>query len=88
VPEVKLRHQQVQIAVCLSMTCGGASLKAVPAENTAVNKMTSTTLFKIRGVLGVELCPTMTVFSRGRCSDGKEWIPCSGETTQASPVAR
>jgi hypothetical protein len=42
-PEVKLRHQQVQITV--------------PSENTAVNEMTSATLLKIEGISGVELHP-------------------------------
>jgi hypothetical protein len=26
--------------------------------------------------------PIVMVFGKGRCSDGKEWIPCSGGTTQ------
>jgi hypothetical protein len=50
VPEVKLCHQQVQIAICPSMIHGGASLKTVPPENTTVNKMTSATFLKIGGV--------------------------------------
>jgi hypothetical protein len=57
VPEVKLRHQQVQIAVCSSMTRGGTSLRTVPLENMAVNEMTSATLLKIGGVSGAELRP-------------------------------
>jgi hypothetical protein len=32
--------------------------------------------------------PTAMVFSRGRCSDGKEWISSSGGTTQTSLMAR
>jgi hypothetical protein len=57
VSEVKLRHQQVKIVVCLSITHGDASLRAVPSENTAVNEMTSTTLLKIGSVSGAELRP-------------------------------
>jgi hypothetical protein len=57
VPDVKLRHQQVQIAVCPSMTRGGTSLRATPPENTAVNEMTSATLLKIGGVSGAEHRP-------------------------------
>jgi hypothetical protein len=56
-PEVKLHHQQVQIIACPSMMRGGASLRAVPPENTVVNEMTSTTLLKIRGISGAELRP-------------------------------
>jgi hypothetical protein len=57
VPVVKLCHQQVQIVVCLSMMCSGASLRVVPSENTVVNEMTSTTLLKIGGVAGAKLRP-------------------------------
>jgi hypothetical protein len=57
VPKVKLRHQQVQITICPSMTCDGASLRAVPLENTSVNEMTSATLLKIGGVSSTELRP-------------------------------
>jgi hypothetical protein len=32
--------------------------------------------------------PTAMVFSRGRRSNGKEWISCSDMTTQTCPVAR
>jgi hypothetical protein len=56
-PEVKLCHQQVQIAVCLSMIDDNASLRAVPPKNTAVNEMTSTTLLKIGGASGTKLRP-------------------------------
>jgi hypothetical protein len=56
-PEVKLCHQHVQIDVCLSMTHDNASLRAVPPKNSAVNKMTSTTLLKIGGASGTELSP-------------------------------
>jgi hypothetical protein len=56
-PEVKLCHQQVQIVVCPSMTRGGASLRAMPPENTVMNEMTSATLLKIGGISGVDLHP-------------------------------
>jgi hypothetical protein len=39
------------------MTCGGASLRAMPPENMVVNEMTSATLLKIEGVSGAELHP-------------------------------
>jgi hypothetical protein len=55
--EVKLCHQQVQIAICPSMMRDGASPRAVLPENTVVNEMTSTTLLKIGGVSGAELHP-------------------------------
>jgi hypothetical protein len=48
---------QVQIVICLSMTCDGASLRAMPPKNTSVNEMTSATLLKIGGVSGAELHP-------------------------------
>jgi hypothetical protein len=57
VPEVKLHHQQVQIAVYPSMTRDSASLRAVPLKNTIVNEMTSATLLNIGGVSGAELHP-------------------------------
>jgi hypothetical protein len=56
-PEVKLRHQQVQIIVCPSVTRSGVSLRAVLPENTVVNEMTSAMLLKTRGVSGAELHP-------------------------------
>jgi hypothetical protein len=56
-PKVKLRHQQVQIIVYPSMMRGGASHRALPPENMAVNEMTSATLLKIGGILGTELRP-------------------------------
>jgi hypothetical protein len=57
VPEVKLCHQQVQIAVYPSMTCGDASLRTTPHGNTVVNRMTSTTLLKIGGISGLDYRP-------------------------------
>jgi hypothetical protein len=54
VPEVKLRHRQVQIAVCPSMTHDNTSLRTAPRWNTAMNGMTSATLFKIEGASGLE----------------------------------
>jgi hypothetical protein len=56
-PEVKLRHRQVQIAVRPSMTRGGALLRTAPHGNTVVNGMTSTTLLKIGSDSGSERRP-------------------------------
>jgi hypothetical protein len=57
VPEVKLRHRQVQIIVCLSMMHDGVSLRTVSRGNMATNVMTSATLLKIGGVSGLEYHP-------------------------------
>jgi hypothetical protein len=57
VPEVKLCHQQVQIAVYPSMTCGGASLRTMLPKNMTVNDMTFITLLKIGGISGAEFRP-------------------------------
>jgi hypothetical protein len=57
VPEVKLHHRRVQIAICLSMTHGGVSLRTAPRGNTTVNGMTFATLLKIGGISGLEHHP-------------------------------
>jgi hypothetical protein len=59
--EVKLRHQQVQIVVCSSMTHNGALLRTAPHGNMTANGMTSAMLLKIRGVSGSERRPQRDV---------------------------
>jgi hypothetical protein len=49
-PKVKLRHQQVHIAICPSMMHDDALLRTALYGNTTVNEMTSATLLKIEGV--------------------------------------
>jgi hypothetical protein len=56
-PEVKLRHQQVQITSCPSMMHDGVSLRTSPRGNTAVNGTISIMILKIGGISGLEHHP-------------------------------
>jgi hypothetical protein len=56
-PEVRLCHRHVQIAVCPSMMHDTTSPRTAPHGNMAINGMTSATSSKIGGVSGSEHHP-------------------------------